>query len=229
MKACHPSVRRHGVASGPGQHQTMRSWILFLWVSCVAATLSTAAPALPRLKVSENKRFLVTEDGRPFFWLGDTAWELFHRLDRRDAETYLKNRAERKFTVIQAVALAELDGLNDPNANGDRPLEKNDPTQPNEKYFSHVDFIVKRANELGMYVGFLPTWGDKWNKKWGTGPEIFTVANAEQYGEWLGRRYKDAGIVWILGAIVPPRPIATRTSHAPWPAVCAVATAARIS
>ena len=34
------------------------------------------------LRVSENKRFLCLEDGSPFFWLGDTAWELFHRLSR---------------------------------------------------------------------------------------------------------------------------------------------------
>ena len=66
-----------------------------------------------------------------------------------------------------------------------------------------MDWIVKRANALGIYVGMLPTWGDKWNKKWGVGPEIFTVANAEAYGEWLGRRYKDAGIIWILGGDRP--------------------------
>ncbi len=37
---------------------------------------------LPALKVSENKRFLVTRDGKPFFWMGDTGWELFHRLNK---------------------------------------------------------------------------------------------------------------------------------------------------
>jgi hypothetical protein len=145
----------------------------------------------------------VTADGRPFFWLGDTAWELFHRLSREDAEVYLKNRSSLGFTVVQAVVLAELDGLNDPNAYGERPLTDNDPATPNERYFEHVDWIVRRANALGLYVGMLPTWGDKWNKKWGVGPEIFTVANAEQYGEWLGRRYRDAGIVWILGGDRP--------------------------
>ena len=67
------------------------------------------------LKVSDNKRFLVHENGKPFYWLGDTAWELFHRLNREEADRYLKNRAEKGFTVIQAVALAELDGLRDPN------------------------------------------------------------------------------------------------------------------
>ena len=76
--------------------------------------------------------------------------------------------------------LAELDGLNVPNAYGQLPLADNDPTRPNEAYFAHVDWIVARANALGLYVGMLPTWGDKWNKKWGVGPEIFTAANAER-------------------------------------------------
>ena len=162
-----------------------------------------AAGELPQLRVSENHRFLVTTDGAPFFWLGDTAWELFHRASREDAERYLRNRAERRFTVIQAVALAELDGLHVPNAYGDLPLTHDDPTQPNEAYFAHVDWIVARANQLGLYVGFLPTWGDKWNKKWGVGPEIFTPASAAAYGEWLGARYRHAGLIWILGGDRP--------------------------
>ena len=175
-----------------------------LAVGLAFASLLTAwAAPLPRLQVSENRRFLVTADGKPFFWLGDTAWELFHRLNREEAEVYLKNRAERRFTVIQAVALAELDGLNDPNPYGEKPLRNNDPTQPNEAYFRHVDWIVQRANELGLYIGFLPTWGDKWHKAWGAGPEIFTPQNAETYGEWLGKRYRDASLVWILGGDRP--------------------------
>jgi hypothetical protein len=170
-------------------------------------------PVPQRLKVSENKRFLVTADGRPFFWLGDTAWELFHRLTREEVVTYLQNRAERRFTVVQAVALAELDGLNTPNAYGHRPLLNNDPATPDVKdgpendYWDHVDFVVKEAAARGIYIGLLPTWGDKWNIKRGAGPEIFTPQNAEVYGRWLGTRYKDSpNIIWILGG---DRPIET--------------------
>ncbi|MEM7512849.1 MAG: DUF4038 domain-containing protein, partial [Bacteroidota bacterium] len=50
------------------------------------------------LKVSDNQRFLVTEEGKPFFWLGDTAWELFHRCDREEADHYLETRAAQGFT-----------------------------------------------------------------------------------------------------------------------------------
>src|SRR5687768_5232210 len=84
-------------------------------LSTICFLLLMVATSVSQLKVSENKRFLVTADGKPFFWLGDTAWELFHRLTREEAEKYLKNRADKGFTVIQAVVLAELDGLHDPN------------------------------------------------------------------------------------------------------------------
>ncbi|WP_395821362.1 DUF4038 domain-containing protein [Archangium minus] len=45
------------------------------------------ATPLPKLRVSSNSRYLVKEDGSPFFYLGDTAWELFHRLNRSEAVT----------------------------------------------------------------------------------------------------------------------------------------------
>lgn len=154
---------------------------------------------LPPLKISGNRRFLVTASGEPFFWLGDTAWELFHRLDREEAALYLEDRAAKGFNVIQAAALAELDGLTTPGPYGALPLHDLDPLRPDEAYFSHVDWVVAKANALGLRVALLPTWGDKWNRRWGAGPEVFTPANAEVFGEWMGRRYKDSAIIWVLG------------------------------
>ena len=193
------------------------------WIAAAACLVSLAfslpnrvMAAPQRLEVSENGRFLVDGQGQPFFWLGDTAWELFHRLNREEADRYLEDRAAKGFTVVQSVALAELDGLNDPNPYGHRPLINNDPTRPDVKegphndYWDHVDYIVNKANSLGIMIGFLPTWGDKWNKKWGVGPEIFTPDNAEKYGQWLGQRYRDAGLVWILGG---DRPIENDTQR----------------
>ncbi len=160
-----------------------------------------------QLRVSPDQRFLQTADGKPFFWLGDTAWELFHRLTREEAEMYLKNRADKGFTVIQAVALAELDGLHDPNPYGEIPLENDDPTKPREAYFQHVDFIIRRAEQLGLHIALLPTWGDKvFKDRWGAGPEIFTPDNAQVYGKWLASRYKNQkNIIWVLGGDRNPR------------------------
>ncbi len=156
--------------------------------------------------VSENKRYLLKEN-KPFLWVGDTAWELFHALDRDSTTYYLSKRATQGFTVIQAVALAELDGLNSPNAYGDKPLVNNDPTKPNEAYFKHVDFVIDKAAELGLNIGLLPTWGDKiFKDRWGKGPEIFNIENAKIYGNWIANRYKNRkNIIWILGGDRNPR------------------------
>jgi len=165
----------------------------------------SAFAATPRLKVSDNKRFLATERGEPFFWLGDTAWELFHRLNREESTRYLENRAKLGFNVVQAVAIAELEGHTDPNPYGFLPFSDLDPARPavqdgaENDYWDHVDFIVDKANALGITVGFLPTWGRFWHDTNKDRKPIFTRENAATYGEWLGQRYKDKGLVWIVG------------------------------
>lgn len=171
-----------------------------------------------RLRISDNRRFIVQDRSRPFFYLGDTAWELLHRLNREDASLYLRDRAAKGFTVIQTVALAELNGLTDPNPYGDLPLLEQNPARPNEPYFRHVDWVVQRAGSLGLHVGMLPTWGDKVNKKWGAGPEIFTPDNAETYGRFLGTRYREARVIWILGG---DRPVETDRHLEIWRAMAA--------
>jgi hypothetical protein len=173
-------------------------------VALLAATAG-AAQMPQRLRVSDNKRFLVNQDGSPFFYLGDTAWELFHRLNREEADRYLRDRARKGFTVIQAVALAELEGHADPNPYGHLPLVDQDPARPAVKdgpandYWDHVDYIVDRANALGLTIGFLPTWGRYWRDPTRDGKPLFTPQNAETYGEFVGRRYRDKAIIWILG------------------------------
>ena len=181
--------------------------VTFLALGSMALCASAAdpVPASAPAKVSANGRFLVDRDGKPFFYLGDTAWELFHRLNRDEADRYLRDRAGKGFTVIQAVAIAELDGHSDPNPYGHLPLIDLDPARPAIKdgpdndYWDHVDYIVDRANSLGLTIGFLPTWGRYWHDKIDNKKPLFDAKNAEIYGEWLGRRYRDKAVIWILG------------------------------
>jgi hypothetical protein len=165
-------------------------------LALVLIAADAAAAVRGRLQVAPNRRYLQFQDGTPFFYLGDTAWQLFHSLNREEATRYLEDRARKGFTVIQAVALAELDGLTVPNAYGALPLVDRDPARPNEAYFAHVDFVVQKAESLGLFVGFLPTWG----KYWKAGDsKVFTPANARAYGRFLGQRYRDRAVIWVLG------------------------------
>src|SRR5690606_26974074 len=124
------------------------------------AALTTAArwfvknrSPLPRLQVSEDGRYLETDEGEPFFWLGDTAWELAGRLDRQEAEAYLTNTARDGFSVVKFVLITELGRQSEPNAYGDFPLRDKEPARPattpgndpddarQYDYWDHVDFM----------------------------------------------------------------------------------------
>ena len=134
--------------------------------------------------------------------------------------------------MIQAVALAEFDGLHAPNAYGHLPLEDDDPARPERGLLRStstgiVDQVARMRS--GLYVGLLPTWGDKWNRSRGAGPEIFTPENAAIYGEWLGRRYKDKPARSGSSAATAPVDNDAQTGDHPGdgPRACARATAAR--
>ncbi len=154
-----------------------------------------------QLQVSADGRRLVKEDNSVFFYMADTGWEFFHRCTKEESEMYLKDRKEKGFNVIQAVVLAEIDGLKTPNMEGNLPFTDLNLLTPNEAYFKHVDWVIRKAEELGIYIAVLPTWGDKWRKQWGVGPVVFDTADkARDYGKWLGKRYKDQpNIIWIMG------------------------------
>jgi len=179
------------------------SKLILFWLLLLAPFASSSQ----YLKVSDNGRFLVKDDGSPFFLMADTGWEMFHRLDRSDIDFYLKTRHEQGFNVIQCVILSEINGLTVPNREGNLPLVDLDPTKPNEAYFELVDYAVEKAAEYGMYLALLPTWGahaeDKAHGLF-ENLNIFTVKNAKKYGQFLGKRYKNNwNVVWVLGGDRP--------------------------
>lgn len=176
----------------------MRAFMLVTVLMLFSAQLP-AGIAGP-IKVSANGRHFIDRDGKPFFWLGDTAWPLFAQYSRTQAEAYLKNRGEKGFTVIQGVlAWGQGTGFESkaPMANsaGDKPWLNDDPATPNDAYFRHVDYLVNFANEQGLILAMLPTWGYYVNNN-----RVVNEGNARKYGRWLGDRYKNApNIVWVNG------------------------------
>ena len=56
---------------------TMRKNILLIILLVFTQQLSA------QFTISSNHRYLL-KNNKPFFWLGDTGWELFHRLNKED-------------------------------------------------------------------------------------------------------------------------------------------------
>jgi hypothetical protein len=157
------------------------------------------------LKISLNGRHFMFEDGKPFFYLGDTAWTIFKRLDHADLELYLQNRSEKGFTVIQAYLLR---GLDNKNLFGHKPLIDGDPAKPNEAFYQNVDYVFNRANDLGLVMGGVVTWGVHVQANYGNRnfakEQIFNSENAYAHGKFLGSRYKDNCVMWYLGGDKDP-------------------------
>lgn len=158
---------------------------------------------LPKLVVSENQRFVVSENEEPFFWLGDTAWLIFSKLSREEAVDYLNDRSAKGFNVIQVMVLHELDNH---NYYGDPALEDKDITKPvltkgsdyNDDaaydFWDHVDYIVDLAKERGMYIAMVPIWGTNLQSN------TINVENAKIYADWLSKRYANrSNIIWLNG------------------------------
>src|SRR5262249_13318837 len=157
-----------------------------------------------KLKVSPNGRYFVNQDGKPFFYLGDTCWLLFQRLNREEVDEYLKDRATKGFTVIQAYVVRGLDKRH-PDGNGsllgETPFNDRDPTKPNEAFFKNADYVVNRANELGLVMGLVTA------KSWHVNnhPEkVFNEKNAFTFGKFLGERYKNNAVIWYPGGDSTP-------------------------
>ncbi len=180
--------------------------ILFWFTTLLFLSCSTPQQKdqhLPRLKLSENHRYLMTEDDDPFFWLGDTGWLLFNKLDREEAEKYLDDRKSKGFNVIQVMVLHQLKTA---NIYGDSVLVKGNVAQPRitegqtfgksteYDYWDHVDYIIKLAQERSIYMALVPVWGS--NIRSGK----VTTEQAHTYATWLAQRYTDrSNVIWLNG------------------------------
>ena len=180
--------------------------VLVVFLGAVSARPATIAP-LPAIRVNAEGHYLETDDGRPFFWLGDTAWALLCATNREECSYYLRTRAHQGYTVVQAVVLGEMNGIKGANALGDKPFLDEDPARPNDRYFNRVAEVVDEAAAQGLYVALLPAWGDKLTAPWGDGPRIFRLDNlpvVRAYARYLGGKLKGrTNVIWLLGGDRP--------------------------
>ncbi|NIG55339.1 glycoside hydrolase family 140 protein [Chitinophaga sp. Cy-1792] len=173
----------------------MKKWLLAAGIFVGASALQAQTP-LP-LKVSENRRFFETSDGKPFFWLGDTGWLLFVKCNREDVIKYLDTRKKQGFNVIQVMVLHDVRKAK--NAYGDSALINGDISRPRvsadpDNYWNHISFVIDEAAKRGIYIALVPVWGS--NVKSG----YVNAAQARVYARFLAERYgSKSNILWVNG------------------------------
>lgn len=181
----------------------------------VSASLNVA------IQPSANGRHLVrhVKPEEPFFYLGDTAWHLFQRLDETEVRFFLRNRASKGFNAVMVVLVPEhgyvhlrshgtsgigpatdccLSAFELSNREDQFPFhfttqdgkeKAPDVSKPNLQYFDFVDRVSAIATELGITLFLVPTWGRWLNGGLHGPPVIFDEDNAYSYAKFLGNRY----------------------------------------
>ncbi len=179
------------------------SLIILLAVACCQLSVAQKPWDNGRLKVSDNQRYLQFENGKPFFWLGETGWLLPERLDRAEAQYYLQKCRAAGYNMVQ---IQVLDGVPSYNIYGapshqmqkgaERKVSWTNMGQSADGYgyWDHLDYIISLAEQNGIYIGMVAIWGGLVKEG------LLDVNGAKAYGKFLAERYKNRpNIIWMMG------------------------------
>lgn len=152
---------------------------------------------ITNIRISGNNRYFADADGKPFFWQGDTEWELFHLFSVADAKKLLLDRHKQGFNVLQVMVTGVYPEW-DANK-GMKPWKEhqawldNNPLTPNEEYFKSADAIVAAAEEDGivLVLGVYHAKDNDFNR--------INASNVKVWARWLSQRYKNAkNVAWSM-------------------------------
>jgi hypothetical protein len=170
--------------------------LLLLFASAVSIMPLAAAnpnPAFP-CKVSENRRYLVDQTGKPFFVMGDTPW-FIQKLKLEDARLLMDDRVAKGFNTL---FLELLDDSRIPSVDGyDNPAFQTDTdiTKPAEAYWKYAEQIVEEAEKRGLFVIHSELWYGAGNGLW---LHHVKPDNAKAYGAFIGKRFaRFKNLMWM--------------------------------
>ena len=161
-----------------------------LIVLSIVLVLVAATIAHSEVKVSENGRYFVDQEGNPVFWLGTTQWQLFREYTLEEAEVILESAKSKGFAFVQVMLMGVGDGTQ-ANVYGERPWIDINPLTPNEAYFRNVDAVVQIARNKNVVIS-MTLFHQRYRA-------YITVENARAWARWVAQRYRDVPtIVWSM-------------------------------
>ena len=150
------------------------------------------------LQVSKDHRHLEYANGKPFFWLADTAWNGPLKATEGDWDIYLTDRARKGFTAIQCVATQWLGASAD--AEGRTAYTNPDRIRIEPVFFHRLDRRIARINDFGLVAAPVLAWAATWCEA-GLHLNPGTSLADDQlilFIRYLISRYGAHQVVWIL-------------------------------
>lgn len=152
------------------------------------------------VRLSANRRHLVYEDGTPYLWLADTAWNGPLWASDEDWEHYLSERTRQNFTAVQWVTtqwLAAPQG----DANNDLAYAGHERISVNPAFFQRLDRRHEKINQYGLLSAPVLLWTAGWTR--GESDLLspgFTLPEdqAVRLGRYMLARWGADTVLWIL-------------------------------
>jgi hypothetical protein len=169
------------------------------------------------VKVTDHGRALAHEDGTPFFWMADVAWNAPATSKAADWKAYLKERARQNFTAIQWSAAPWSNSLS-PDHTDFAAFSGRDKISINPEYFKQLDGRMDEINAAGLLAA-PALLGISHSNKEPNHPDIHSDLNLPEDQAILLARYMVArwganSVLWILdGNGADPTSSASRCQH----------------
>lgn len=171
-------------------------------IEAVATTSEEELHKRGFIKVQDNTRYYMYDDGTPFFWLGDTNWMAFTNVSTEvcnypgcDCSNQFKhtvdNRKEKGFNVYQTYFIPG-------SGNGEKSVwkDKGKFERPNEEIFNEkVDKMFEYLNDEGFVIALgLGCHNATMGSTMGWNDEVYL-----RFARYIVARYACYSIVWISG------------------------------
>lgn len=145
------------------------------------------------LRLSDNRRYLVHADGKPFLWLGDTAWNGVLLSDSEGWTRYLADRARKRFTAIKFVTTQWRAATGD--AEGRPAFTGRDRIAIQPEFFRRMDERIDAINANGLVAAPVLLWA---NHRDDPGLAL-SEGQATRLARDMVARYGAHHVIWILG------------------------------
>lgn len=167
---------------------------------CSEPDCSTPFGRHGRLRLSDSRRYIVHDDGTPFFWLGDTCWAGPMQASDKEWDDYMRVRVRQHFNTVQFMATPSLASPSG-DRDGEMGFNGTERIAVNAAFFQRIDRRIDAMNRAGLLSVPALLWAAHWST-----PEV----NAHNPGLWLPEdqcvrlaRYMVARwgahhVVWIL-------------------------------
>ena len=151
------------------------------------------------IRVAPDGRYLMHDDGTPFFWMGDTAWNGPLLSSSTEWDQYLKERTRQKFNAVQWVA-TQFRAAPDGDAKKQLAYTGTDKIVINTAFFQRLDQKVEAMNKAGLLSVPVLLWAINAGATPKVNPGVSLPDDqAILLAQYMVARWSGNASAWILG------------------------------